>query len=172
MSNETEKPVVLDPDQTEGFVQEEQVETARQENEGIDVHIRSAKEKPLYYKDAKGDLRPVLWRVAGSHSDHYKRAEKTLRQRKLSKKSFTGEVIYEDSIEKAAACVLSWEGMFSRRSADGPLVEVPFTPHNVKQVLVRCPWVLEDVQHAMQDHASFFGNGSTPPATISDSLQG
>lgn len=160
-----------EPENYEGFVQEDQVEFARTENTGVTIHIRGADDKPMYYLK-NGVKTPVTMVVAGSHSDYYRAVEKELRQRKLNKKSFTGEFIYEDSIEKAGGCVLAWDGFFSRRSREHPIEAVRLTPHNVKQLLKRCPWVLEQVTMAMNDHASFFENGSTPPSTTSNSPQG
>jgi hypothetical protein len=158
--NDVQDEVTLDT--AVGFDIESQVEQAKMENEGIVVHINGIDEKPQFF-NKDGKLTPVTITVAGEHSDHYRRAEAAIRKRKLKPKSMTGQVVYDDNIEKIAACTLAWEGFFSRRRGSDTLVLVPMTPDNVKQVYNRCPWVLEQVLMAMTDHASFFGKESTKP---------
>lgn len=164
MSEETAREEMLNAAAVEeevlGFDIDAQVQAAKKENEGIVVLINGVDEVPIFYmKD--GVKTPVTITVAGAHSDQFRRAENTIRQRKLKPKSFTGQVIYDDAIEKAAACTLAWEGFISRRRGSDALVPVPMTPDNAKQLYKRCPWVHEQVVLAMNDHTGFFETEST-----------
>jgi len=136
-----------------GFDLEKQAEQAKLEDKGIDVHIHGVDEKPLFY-EKDGQQFPVIINVSGAHSSQYRRVEQALRRRKLKPKNFTGELIYEDTIEKAAACTNGWEGFFINGKPIDP------TPHNIKEVYKRAPWVLDQVTEAMHDHQSFFSNSS------------
>lgn len=144
----------------EGFVLEDQVELAKFENKEIPVHIRGADLKPAWWTDDTGTKRPVLIWVTGEHSDYMRQAESRIRRRKLKPNEMTGELFYNDNIEKAAACTRRWEGLFSRTRQGGPRVEVACIPHNVKELYKKCPWVLEDVEEGIRDHARFFESNS------------
>jgi hypothetical protein len=138
-----------------GFDIKAQVEKAKKEDEGIDVHVNGVDEQPLYYQKEE-EMHPVTIRMAGVHSALFRRAEERIRKRKLKPRQFTGELIYEDNIEKVAACALGWDGFYSNGQ------EVPFTQENIKEIFKQCPWVLDQCMEAMNDHASFFENGSKP----------
>lgn len=122
------------------------------EDEGVEVHIHDAAESPMYYKDADGKEQPVVIVVAGAHSKRHRDAETAIRRRKLRPKSLTSETFYQDGIEKAAACTISWKGFF-----DGD-VEVQCTSTNAAELYRALPWLLDQVTEAMHDHARFFEN--------------
>ena len=138
---------------SQGFDIQQQAELAKEEDKGIDVHIHGVDEKPLYYMD--GDVqKPVTINVSGVHSEKHRRVEAMLRKRKLKPNQFTGQFVYEDAIERAAACTNDWQGFF----ADGKVV--PFSQANVREVYKRAPWVHDQIAEAMNDHSRFFGNAS------------
>lgn len=140
---------------------EEQGEKAKEEDKGTEVFIHGVDEKPAFYTDEDGAEQPVTIIVAGMHSTQFRRAEELLRKRKLKARNFTGEAVYDDNIEKVAACTLGWAGFTFKGE------QVQCTPHNVKELYKKCPWVLDQVLEAMQDHARFFNSGSTRPSTTS-----
>jgi hypothetical protein len=135
-----------------GFDIEVQAAAANQEDNGTVVHIHGVDENPLFFKADSGEDKPVSITVTGVHSQRFRRIEAQHRKRKLKASRLTGETIYDENIEKVAACTVSWEGFF----VNGTPVEM--TPHNVKELYKRCPWVLEQVLEAMNDHARFFTN--------------
>lgn len=148
-----------------GFDIAAQAKKAEQEDEGTVVHIHGIDEKPMFYEE-DGESKPVTITVAGAHSSKFRRIEEALRRRKIKPRQFTAELVYEDNIEKAAACTLEWEG-FQQNGEP-----VPMTGENAKFLYRSCPWVLEQVMEAMHDHSRFFENGSTPPKLSSENQQG
>ena len=139
-----------------GFDLDAQLELAKQEDEGTDVHIHGVDEEPLYYQGENGERQPVIIRVAGAHSQRYRRAEERIRKRKLKPNKFTGELIHTDNVEKVAECTLSWKGIH----AGGEPVEM--TIPNARQIYKRAPWVLDQILEAMNEPTNFFVNGSKP----------
>lgn len=136
-----------------GFDIDQQKTAAAQEDDGSDVHIQGVDGNPLYYRDKHGEKKPVIIRVAGAHSQKFRRIEEQLRKRKLRGSMITGEALHSDQITKVVACTLHWEGFTS--NAD----DVPLTPHNARMVYERCPWVLDQLVEAMNDHERFFKKG-------------
>lgn len=119
------------------------------EDNGTFVHIHGLDESPLFFTDGEEE-KPVGIIVAGAHSRRYREIEGIQRKRKLRPRDLTGERAMEDSLERAAHCTISWQGF----SADG--VVVPFSRENAKTLYRECPWVLEQVAEAMQEHSRFF----------------
>ena len=149
MSNENETvQVVIDPKQTAGFDIEGQQELARLEDEGVDVHVESASGLPMFYETPEG-LKPVTWRVTGTNSTRYRKAEEAQRRRKIKSAKLTGEKLHEDQVDKVVACSISFSGFTSRGQ------NVEFSPHNAKMILKACPWVLDQLIEAMGDHERF-----------------
>lgn len=144
-----------------GFDINQQAEKAKKEDEGTEVHIHGLDDLPMFYEE-DGEQKPVTITVAGAHSQTYRRIEDSMRRRKLKPKQLTGEAIFSDNIEKAAACTLDWQGFFVGEEVVQP------TANNIKQLYKTCPWVYEQVFEAMHDHARFFGNGSTQQLSSSD----
>lgn len=141
-----------------GFDIETQAEAAKVEDEGIEVHVHSINDEPMYF--GEDNDQPVVIVTAGSHSKLFRREEEKLRKRKLKARQLTGEQVYEDNVQKAAACVLGWSGFVSNGTP------VDCTKHNVAQVYKRCPWVFEQMLEAMNDHSRFFENGSNTQPNI------
>lgn len=151
--NKNEEIVVEQEETVTGFDIDQQKTAAAQEDDGLDVHIQGVDGSPLFYRDSAGQKKPVIIRVAGSNSQKYRRIEEQLRKRKLRANMITGEALHSDQITKVVACTLHWEGFTS--NAD----DVPLTPRNARMVYERCPWVLDQLIEAMNDHESFFKKG-------------
>lgn len=127
-------------------------QVASTEDEGTVVELLGPDEKPYLYKDANGEEKPVTITVAGAHSRRHRKAEEALRNRKLKPRQMTGQIFHEDNIEKVVACTLAWSGIADK----GQPLEL--TRANVAMVYKRAPWILDQVQEAMNDHARFFEN--------------
>lgn len=120
---------------------------AEREDEGAVVHVRSETGERLY----DGDV-PVTITVAGTYSTRYKAATLAQRNRALKTRQadFDAERLDENALAIMSACVISWQGF---RAGDVPLAP---TPQNVRAVFERAPWIREQVEAAMTDHAAFF----------------
>jgi hypothetical protein len=122
------------------------------EDEGTVVHIHDRTDRPMYWGD-KGD-KPVTITVAGTYSKQYRRAEEQIRKRPFKSRKLTGEVFYEEQIEKTVACTLAWDGFFT---AGKPF---ELNRHNAAALYTTCPWVLDQVVEAMTDHGRFSATSS------------
>lgn len=151
MSNDTEQFETA-AEKVQGFDIAVEKQAAGAEDEGTDVHVEGVDGTPRYY-ERNGEKVPVTIRVAGAHSSRFRRVEETMRKRKLKARKMTGEVVYEDQLDKIAGCILSWDGILS----GGQSVEL--TTHNAKMLLKACPWVMEQLTEAMNDHERFFSRG-------------
>lgn len=141
-----------------GFDITKQAAAAETEDKGIAVHIFGLDEKPLFHGE-NGD-KPVTITVAGAHSKTFRRVEERLRKRKIKPRQLTGEVIHEDNVYKVAACTLGWDGFY----VDAQPIECNL--ENAKMLYKQCPWVMDQVMEAMNDHASFFESSSLPQQSI------
>lgn len=129
---------------------------AEREDEGTTVHVRGADSEQLYFQDG-AERKPVTLLVAGTYSKIYRRTidsqrEKLLKQRRSS---LSSEQIARQQLEAIAACILGWEGIFNGDQA------LPLNKENAITLLESAPWVREQVEEAMNDHAAFFTNSST-----------
>jgi hypothetical protein len=97
---------------------------------------------------------PVRMLVAGSYSQHYRKAQDAQRNRLIKQRrtSLTGDAVKQQQLELSAACVLKWEGVLNNGSP------VDCTRESVAHMLDACPWITRQVEEAMEDHASFFGS--------------
>ena len=116
------------------------------EDEGVVVHITNANGEPLYF----GDKQPVTITVAGTYSKRYREAERAVTSRRF-KGNRTPDIdaIRKEALNLTAECVLAWDGFFD----GGKVLEC--SKANVVKVLDGFPWVLQQVEVAMGDHAGF-----------------
>ena len=122
---------------------------AAREDEGVTVELLDIDGTPLTFGD---DSRPVTMRVAGSYSTVYRKAFERARDQALAKRRrSTNDEAWRQALEVNAACVLAWDGFYT----DGGQ-PIPFTPANVLAVLEAAPWIREQVEQAITDHARFF----------------
>ena len=137
-----------------GFDMAEMSAALSAEDEGVKVHIRGPDDRPMYYRRGE-EAAPVTITICGVNSSRYRQEESRIRRRKLRPSKITGELVYEDGIEKAAACTLSWEGIVNRGEP------VRCDRHNAAEMYKRFPFLLDQVTEAMQDH-SLFSSTSSP----------
>lgn len=131
----------------------EQVAAAQLEDEGTRVHLRGLDDELQYHK--KGDETvPTVIVVAGANSKRMRRAEEEIRRRKLRPGKLTSELIHNDTIEKAAACTISWEGIVMGGEP------FPCNPANATQLYKLLPWVLDQVVEAQYEHNRFSQSSS------------
>ena len=127
----------------------EQAKAGEVENAGTFVHIHDLSEKLLYFQDGEEE-KPVGILVAGAHSHQYRQIEAQQRQRRLKPKDLTSARAFEDSVERVVFCALGWQGFLMEGKP------VQFSKENLKTLLKECPWVLDQITEAMQDHSRFF----------------
>ena len=138
-----------------GFDISKEKEAGKLEDDGTFVHINDLNDTPMYYEDADGKEQEVGITVAGAHSTRYRNAEGKQRRRRLKPKDLTGARLHEDSLEKVIHCTLSWQGIEDKGE------EVRCDAHNVRMIYTHCPWVLDQVVEAMNDHTRFFEKESS-----------
>jgi hypothetical protein len=119
-------------------------DVANREDGGAVVHLNDEFGKPWYEGEQK-----VTITVAGSYSKAYRRAEESIRRRPIKSGKITGEKFYDENVEKVIACTLGWEGF----ELNGKPAEL--TRDNVRTLYNACPWVLDQVVEAMNDHKLF-----------------
>lgn len=122
---------------------------AQLEESGTVVSIKDADGAPLLTDDGTS---PVTITVKGSYSPTYRRVSEANRDRLLKRRStqMDGDELDQRSLELTAACVSAWSG-FTAGNA-----EYPLTKPNAIALLKACPWIREQVEAAMHDHALFF----------------
>ncbi len=116
---------------------------AEREEEGTVVDV----------KDATGEKQKgVTITVMGTYSSTYRRAVAANRDRILKQRRATvdGDQLEQQAIETAASCIKAWTGF---TAGDKPY---PLTKANAVALLTNAPWIREQVEEAMNDHASFF----------------
>jgi len=126
---------------------------AAREDEGQVVHVQDATGEPLYFGK---DKTPVTITVAGTYSSTYRRAEEARSNRRLKRRSasITAETVERERLAVVSACVLGWEGFFDNGKP------MTCTVENVQTVLRIAPWILLQVEGAMEDHVGFSSNSS------------
>ena len=115
------------------------------EDEGIVVTINDERGETMHF----GDGQPVTVRVVGTYSKKYRDAERLRVDRRFKRGGVDPDVIRKEALELTAECVLEWSGFFD---AGKPL---DCTRANVVRVLDAVPWVRQQVEVAMEDHAGF-----------------
>jgi len=115
------------------------------EDVGRPVHIKNESGE-LMYVDADT---PVTITVVGTYSKRYRKAMDAKAEKRLQQRADM-DTIREDAMDVTAQCVTEWQGIFH----DGAPLEC--NKANVLRVLKAAPWVREQVETAMDDHAGFF----------------
>lgn len=113
---------------------------ADREEEGTEIEVR----------DVRGEVEEgVTITVVGTYSTTYTRAQKRNRD-KYFRQRLDGDTLEKQSLETVARCIKSWKGFTSNGQ------EFPYTTDNAVLLLANAPWIREQVEGAMNDHASFF----------------
>lgn len=133
--------------------------SAAAEDAGVVVPMRDAAGAPLTYG---ADARPVTFTVAGTYSGLYRRAEREFTARITKQRTRHDELataLDRRGLVLAAACVTTWEGVFTDADETQPL---PLSPANAEAVFAVAPWIFDQVWEAMTDHAGFSKRASSP----------
>lgn len=132
----------------DGFNLQSAKPVAAREDDGIVLELRDERGEPMTYGP---DAKPVTVKVAGTYSNHYRRAQERQRDRmmKSARGRLNGDVLQQNLLDLTASCVLAWEGIF-----DGE-TPVPCTKDNAVLLLEVAPWLREQIEEAMSDHQGF-----------------
>jgi hypothetical protein len=129
-----------------------QLKAARARNdEGAAIAVKDENGDPYMAGDG---TTPVMITVVGPYSERIRAVRERQQKRLLKKarKELTPEEIHERQIEVATAAIIDWAGF---EAEDG--TPIPFTPENAREVLTAAPWIQDQVEEAVNAHASFFG---------------
>lgn len=137
-----------------GFDMQAESSRAGDEDAGTDVHIRNIKGQLCYDEDGE----PITITVAGTYSRTYRRVEAAQRKRPFKGRKLNAQSAMDEQIERVVACTLRWSP--AMKAGGAPL---PCTPGNAADMYKRCPWVLDDLVEAMNDHERFFTSSSPTP---------
>jgi len=147
--------ILAEPMDPTGFDISAEQAAAALEDSGYDMPVKGINGEPAFWKNPEtGNVEPVTIRVVGANSSRFRAIEKKLRERVLKPKQFTGQAMYEDSVEKAAACTLGWNGIHDRGNP------APFSVNNAKVLYKKLPFLLNQVTEAMNDHSLFSESSS------------
>lgn len=132
-------------------------EQSAREDEGQRVAITLPDGSPATYTSDAGEAKPVTVTVRGTYSSAYRRALEDQRGRnaRLRATQVTGKLLMRNQIEAVVASMAAWDGFFD--DAGQP---VPLGPESASEVLEKAPWIREQIEEAMNDHAGFSGGGS------------
>lgn len=124
---------------------------AQAEDAGQWIDIFDEAGRPLTFRTPEGQTEPVRMLVAGSYSAHYRREAEAQRARSIRRGSAVDAAkrIAQRERELVSACVLDWRGFFRNGKP------MPLTRESVQNVLEQAPWIHDQVQLAMEDHAGF-----------------
>jgi hypothetical protein len=129
------------------------------EDAGQDIPIHDRRGEPMFFTPAGAtDPVPLTIRVAGTYSKRYRRHIEGVRLRgaKQRSASLTADQLTQENLEAAAVCCVDWCAAFQ---LDGK--PAACTRENAVKLLGRAPWIREQVEAAMGDHARFFKSGSS-----------
>lgn len=122
------------------------------EDAGVVVHLHDEAGEELFYTpDGSEEERPVTITMAGSYSSRFRKAQEAQTTRVVNKKNVhvTGALLRVQKIELTAACFLAWDGFFEGG------VPIECDKENVLEAFKKYPFVLEQAEAAMGDHAGF-----------------
>ena len=121
------------------------------EDEGVELHVRDEAGEKLYADTPSGKI-PVVITVAGTYSKTYRRAAEANRDRAAKSRRMDGDAMERQGLELVAKCILGWKGFFTD---DACTQLYALTKQNAIALLQGAPWIREQVEAAMMDHASF-----------------
>jgi hypothetical protein len=140
-----------------GFNLNQVTPVSKLESEGIWINVHDIEGEEMFYQGEDGTEHPVRIRVAGSYSDRYRRAQEAQTTRALNRRGakVTGALLAHQRRELAATCTLDWEGFHDGESF------TECTREKASEMYKMAPWIQEQVEMAMQDHAAFFSSNSS-----------
>jgi|SRR3954470_7902560 hypothetical protein len=145
---------------TQGFdIGEQKIDAKEVESQGVWVELTGGDEEPLMYTPPGDDQtpKPVRILVAGTYSSQYTRARDIQQQKMIAKRrtKLTPAQIKENGRDLAAACCIAWEGFYFKGTP------FPCSAPNALILFEKAPFILEQVESQMTDHASFFKTASS-----------
>jgi hypothetical protein len=148
-----------------GAIQQHSTETFSKETKKMEIRnskpIRDREEEGtvINVRDVSGEIQEgVTITVVGTYSQTYRKAVNANRDKVLKERrsALDGDAIDSRTLETAAKCIKGWTGF----TADGQ--PFPYNKENAIALLTEAPWIREQVEEAMNDHASFFPKASAP----------
>jgi hypothetical protein len=126
---------------------------AAQEDEAVVVTIVQPDGEPYQKADGEG---PVTISVLGGYSKRIRavREQQMRRMLKDRRAKLEPEDMRRNRIEAAVAAITGWDGW----TANGQ--PFPFTPENAEALFTQAPWILDQVESAIDGHARFFKSSS------------
>lgn len=122
---------------------------AAAEDEGTAVHVRNAAGEYEYFGANKD--KPVTITVVGTYSARYRRIQEQVRDKSIKRRGpIDGRIVEDQALDMLAGSIIEWEGF----EAGG--IPFQFSRTNAIALLDSCPWIREQVEAAMNDHAAFF----------------
>jgi len=119
---------------------------AEREEEGNEIEVRDV---------ARVVEEGVTITVVGTYSATYRKAQNQNRDKFLKQRgNVDSEMIEKQSVETTARCIKAWRGFTSNG------VDFPCNRENAIAMLTNAPWIREQVEEAMNDHAGFFPKSS------------
>jgi hypothetical protein len=97
------------------------------------------------------DTKPVRIQVIGSYSKTYRQLMHAQTTKAVKRKTvqITGELLARQRLEVVAGSVQAWEGFYNAGK------ELDCSRENVKIVLDGFPYIMEQVEAALEDHEAF-----------------
>lgn len=130
-------------------------EVLARSEEGVTIKLLNENNEPDL--DSKNEQSTIT--VIGQFAKRVGRTQDSQLRRAWKRRPGTfdpAEVTRADRIERAAAAITAWSGIEQNGEP------FPFTGDNAVAVLTAAPWVLAQVEAAVDGHAGFFGKPSTP----------
>lgn len=132
-----------------------QFDTEKAAEQGALCHLVNPATNEKLYQDDKS---PVGIQVHGSDSSKYRKAQRTLNNKRLENQfkkrsqKITMEQLEEDSLELLVAVTVGWQGIV----VDGEPLE--FSEKNCRELYTRFTWIREQVDEFVTDRSNFLGN--------------
>jgi hypothetical protein len=126
---------------------------AAQEDEAAVVTVLQPDGEPYRKPDSE---EAVTISVLGGYSKRVRAArdQQTRRMIKEKRIKLEPEDLRRHRVEIAVAAIAGWDGW----TADGQ--PFPFTPENAETLLTAAPWILDQIEDAINGHARFFKSSS------------
>ena len=123
------------------------------EDDGATIQLRDIEDELMHYRmSSEDEWKPVTITVVGTYSKRYKRAQDhqtTLAVKGGRRVKVTGDKLRTQRENLAAHCIIAWDGFFDANGS------VDCTPENILDAFEKYPFILEQAEAAMDDHANF-----------------
>lgn len=126
------------------------------EDQGTIVHLRDVTGKPLWFIPAEGqEQQPVTATIVGTYAVRYRQTmDAQAKKAAATTGAYDADVARQNQRALVAGCVLGWTGIHENGQ------QLACTPENVERILVKAPYIQEQLQQAMVAHERFFSRPS------------